>query len=305
MSEYDEYNDDNQSTSMHDRVRHVLPWVKFISRALPLLAVLMCVAYLISQRTALFPDSNTSANPPVAQTLAFPPQQPLTTKPAKPTNTTTGKKPVASKTGSSSTGTSITPGNASSTATGTAETTAARPTNSSTTGTGGSASTINPTDKPAKKIDWKKTEITGPIEGAYVAVFLSRKAVTLVVGKEYARVYYHANFSPAVKPGNYRVLEHKLLNGAMTIILSYPSTEDAAKALAAGTITRAQYDAIISAHKQQKSPPFNIRLKGPLVIRESTASTPPKAALDIIISKQQIEELWIAIRKGTVVRIVN
>lgn len=168
-------------------------------------------------------------------------------------------------------------------------------------------------DTPA--IDWKNTPITGPVPGAQVAVFLSRRTMGLVHAQEYIRVYYHVAYSrdvsaPKLKAddlhtpqGTYRILAHELDGSVMTLVLNYPNAADAQRALAAGVIDRATHDRIVAADRAGGVPPWNtpmggsIRIRGEREVRGVTEG-------DLLIRRADMEELWMAVEKGTVVRIL-
>lgn len=171
-----------------------------------------------------------------------------------------------------------------------------------------------------QKVDWSKTKITGPIPGAYIAIFVSKRIVALIKDNQYVRVYYYAK-TPAVASapktarndrkapiGDYYITKHDLQGKVMTLILSYPSPADAAKALARGSITQQQKTAIEQAYSTRSAPPPTTALGGPVRIRGAgSANTADKFSTgsNISIAPAQMEELWLATRKGTAVRIVQ
>jgi len=66
------------------------------------------------------------------------------------------------------------------------------------------ASAASPT-----KIDWKNTEITGEIPGAYLVIYQQRQVLGICVKSEYVRVYYNVTLPGELKPGDYRFKQRK------------------------------------------------------------------------------------------------
>lgn len=171
-------------------------------------------------------------------------------------------------------------------------------------------------DEPDReRIDWANTPITGPVPDVQVAVFLSRRTMGLVHGGAYIRAYHHLAHARDVSApklhaddhrtpqGSYRILAHQLDGAVMTLVLNYPNAADARRGLEAGLIDRATHDRIVEADRAGRAPPWDTPLGGPVRItgdREQRGVTEG----DLSIRKADMEELWLAVHKGTPVRIL-
>ncbi len=156
--------------------------------------------------------------------------------------------------------------------------------------------------KKPEKIDWKNTEIVSSVPGAYAALFRSRAALGLCVGREYIRVYKNVATPETTPVGDYRILARETENGAPVLILNYPTTADARKALAAGRIEQGVMDRIQQAALGDVAPPFDTPLGGPLRLIVAGQAGPPNA-IDVTLRKAELEELARALKVGSTVRI--
>lgn len=168
--------------------------------------------------------------------------------------------------------------------------------------------------KPALPPDWKTAPITRVIPGAYVVVYLSRRAVGLVVDGQYVRAYHNvglpADFSAPrqgadgrVPIGDYFVVSHDLPQGQMKLRLSYPAPADAARMLAAGKISRQEHDAIVAAAKAKKVPESLSPVFGPPAYIAAGNRPGLVTRGDIAIGNREMDELWAAVADGAVVMI--
>ena len=178
------------------------------------------------------------------------------------------------------------------------------------------AATASARNTPANNapIDWKNTPITRAVPGAYIVVYLSRRAVGLVVNGQYIRTYFNAGVPTDVRHprtgddgrapiGDSRIVSHDLPHGQMKLRLSFPSPADAARALKAGKITADEYRRIETAAQAQKTPArLNPFFGKPVYISgDNRKGLVTKG--DIAIAPQEMLELWTAVADGTVVMI--
>ncbi len=312
-----------------------LELLRLIMRGLPLLLVVAILVTLMIKRNSLFPESSYPDNPPQVSSIGFGKPEPVKpekpekavtpVKPATPTetatvnsnNTTTAANTATSnKPAATSTTLPASPVTAAASSTKTTPATSTTPAATNSPATTGTAS-ANPA---THKDDWSKKKITGPIEGAYIVVFLSRRIVALVKDQQYVRAYYYAKIpSGSATPksarndkrapqGDYFIVKHELQGKIMNLIINYPSPADAAKALAAKSITAAQSNLINQAAQNKSMPPMTTPLGGPVKIRgagSANQADPWSSGSNISIAPEQLEELWLATRKGTPVRIVK
>jgi murein L,D-transpeptidase YafK len=85
--------------------------------------------------------------------------------------------------------------------------------------------------------------------------------------------------------------------------LSYPDPQDAARGLKGGLITRGEYRAILSAHRQRRQPPWETRLGGAIGIHGGGAEADWTLGC-IAVENSEIEELFAVLPLGTPVRIL-
>jgi len=88
----------------------------------------------------------------------------------------------------------------------------------------------------------------------------------------------------------------------LSLGLTYPNEEDAARGLADGLITRAQHDAIVYAVRRGAQPPWNTPLGGEIMIHGDGAGRDWTLGC-IALYDDDIRELYPAIPVGTVVEI--
>lgn len=149
----------------------------------------------------------------------------------------------------------------------------------------------------------------------YLVVFLSKGILGAINGNKYEYTYYNINLPKDISKGkskkgdmlapigDYYILQHDLRGNKMYLTINYPNSKDAAKALKAGTISQAEYKAIVDAQKNSALPPFNTPLGGPVVIRGD--GVPGKnTAGNIGISPDAMKNIWEFAKKGTPIRIL-
>lgn len=182
---------------------------------------------------------------------------------------------------------------------------------SSGTAAGTTGTTASSTSSGAK--EETKSPITGPIDNAYVVVFLSRKIVALCVGKEYIRVWRSAGVpadttrgkmrhNDGLAPiGDYYVCARKSPEGQLPkVLLSYPSARDAKLARQARIIDDATL-ARIEAVKFPDRPPLDTAMGGAVI--EGTFAAGAATTGNITLSAADMKELYLATKIGTPVRI--
>lgn len=159
----------------------------------------------------------------------------------------------------------------------------------------------------------KKAPITGKIPGAYLVVYLSRRAVGLVVNGQYVRTYYHAALPADLTAragadgrapvGDYFVVSHDTQRGVQKLRLNYPSPADAAKMLAAGKISKAEYQGIADAAKAKKLPARLNPVFGAAAYISGDGIPDGTTRGDIAVTAKEMRELWTALADGAAVMI--
>jgi len=332
-----------------DRLRATLRGIRTLLRAAPLVLVLLLLAHLLTERKGFFPDNSPIGSPPEAEYLAFPPEKPalgkgeVTTEKVlvahenQPGADKTGraKKPGKEKTEAAKPGTIAATGGK--TPDGGAQNPpvaggAGKPVAGGTTtpvpdGTQAGKTVAPTTEKTAvaagqtagtiNKPQLSKQEISGPVEGGYIVIYLSRRFLGLVANQQYVRAYYNISvpenltepksdkYDNRAPVGDYYVCAHEVQGNVMTLVLNYPSPADAGTAFKSGKIAKGDYDLLIKAAQQKFAPPFNTPLGGPILIRGDGGGNKKIHGSDIGITPAEMEELWLATRKGTPVRILK
>jgi murein L,D-transpeptidase YafK len=88
----------------------------------------------------------------------------------------------------------------------------------------------------------------------------------------------------------------------LSLGLSYPAPADAAPALATGTITKAQHDAIARAHRNRTTPPWNTPLGGEIFIHGKGSGSDWTLGC-IALDDADMKELFATVANGTAVEI--
>lgn len=88
----------------------------------------------------------------------------------------------------------------------------------------------------------------------------------------------------------------------LSLGISYPNIEDAERGLRAKIITRAQYDAIVTAIKRKAMPPQNTRLGGDIYIHGNGAGSDGTWGC-VALENDEMKELFDALAVGTNVTI--
>jgi murein L,D-transpeptidase YafK len=88
----------------------------------------------------------------------------------------------------------------------------------------------------------------------------------------------------------------------LSLGLSYPNEEDAARGFGSGLISRADRDRIVSALRRRGVPPWNTRLGGEIFIHGHGSSSDWTLGC-VALENEEMRELFFAVPKGTPVRI--
>lgn len=103
--------------------------------------------------------------------------------------------------------------------------------------------------------------------------------------------------------GDYRIVQKNPKSQFyLSLGLDYPSVADAKRGLDAKLITRAQYNAIVAAHKRQAMPPQGTALGGEIYIHGTSTESDWTWGC-IALEKDAIKELYDLLPIGTPVRI--
>ena len=88
----------------------------------------------------------------------------------------------------------------------------------------------------------------------------------------------------------------------LSLGVSYPNAEDAARGLRDGLITKAQHDAIVEAHRKKAAPPQYTKLGGLIYIHGHGAKSDWTLGC-VALENEDIKELYDAVPLGTPVTI--
>jgi murein L,D-transpeptidase YafK len=88
----------------------------------------------------------------------------------------------------------------------------------------------------------------------------------------------------------------------LSLGVSYPNVEDAERGLRDGLITKAQYDAIVAAHRRKGAPPQNTNLGGLIYIHGHGAGSDWTLGC-VALENEDMKELFDSVSVGTPVTI--
>ena len=88
----------------------------------------------------------------------------------------------------------------------------------------------------------------------------------------------------------------------LSLGLSYPTPADAARGLREGLVTQAQHDAILAAHKNRTTPPWNTALGGEVFIHGNGSGSDWTLGC-VALDDADMDELYALVGKGTPVEI--
>lgn len=157
---------------------------------------------------------------------------------------------------------------------------------------------------------WPQTPITDP----HIVVYKSARKLELYSGKSLLRSYrVGLGFSPVIdkkREGDgatpegefYVFVKNSKSAYYLSLGISYPNAEDAARGLRDGLITKAQHDAIVNAIKKKKAPPQYTKLGGLIYIHGHGASRDWTWGC-VALENHEMKELYDAVSVGTPVTI--
>lgn len=153
-----------------------------------------------------------------------------------------------------------------------------------------------------------------PIHDPHIVVYKGARKLELYSGKNLLRTYrVGLGFSPvadkkregdgATPEGEFYVFVKNSKSAYyLSLGISYPNAEDAARGLRDGLITKAQHDAIVDAIKKKKAPPQYTKLGGLIYIHGHGASSDWTWGC-VALENNDMKELYDAVSVGTPVTI--
>lgn len=162
---------------------------------------------------------------------------------------------------------------------------------------------------------WPQTPIPqSPITAPHIVVYKRARKLELYSGKTLVRSYrVGLGFSPvadkkregdgATPEGEFYVfVKNSKSSYYLSLGISYPNAEDAARGLRDGLITKAQHDAILEAIKKKKAPPQYTKLGGLIYIHGNGAGSDWTWGC-VALENKDMKELYDAVSVGTPVTI--
>jgi murein L,D-transpeptidase YafK len=159
-----------------------------------------------------------------------------------------------------------------------------------------------------------KKPLPDPIKAPRIVVVKSERRLMLYSGGELLRTYaVGLGFSPEgdkIRQGDGRTPEGEFYVCSkndkskyyLSLGLSYPNEEDAARGLSAGLIGRADRDRIVSAIRARRVPPWNTPLGGEIFIHGHGSASDWTLGC-VALENEEMRELFFAVPRGTPVRI--
>jgi len=153
-----------------------------------------------------------------------------------------------------------------------------------------------------------------PINDPHIVVYKRARKLELYSGKTLQRTYrVGLGFSPfadkkregdgATPEGDFYVFVKNSKSAYyLSLGISYPNVEDAARGLRDGLITKAQHDSIVEAIKKKKAPPQYTKLGGLIYIHGHGAGSDWTWGC-VALENQDMKELYDAVSVGTPVTI--
>ena len=154
----------------------------------------------------------------------------------------------------------------------------------------------------------------GPINDPHIVVYKGARKLELYSGKTLLRTYkVGLGFSPvadkkregdgATPEGEFYVFVKNSKSAYyLSLGISYPNAEDAARGLRDGLITKAQHDTILDAIKKKKAPPQYTKLGGLIYIHGHGAGSDWTWGC-VALENTDMKELYDAVNVGTRVTI--
>lgn len=153
-----------------------------------------------------------------------------------------------------------------------------------------------------------------PINDPHIVVYKRARKLELYSGKTLQHTYrVGLGFSPvadkkregdgATPEGDFYVFVKNSKSAYyLSLGISYPNAEDAARGLRDGLITKAQHDTIVDAIKKKKAPPQYTKLGGLIYIHGNGASRDWTWGC-VALENKDMKELYDAVSVGTPVTI--
>lgn len=162
-------------------------------------------------------------------------------------------------------------------------------------------------------LQWQ-TPLVSPVEKPHIVVYKSARKLEFYSDKKLLRTYrVGLGFSPVAdkaKEGDgatpegefYVFVKNNKSAYYLSLGVSYPNAEDAARGLRDGLITKAQHDAIIEAIRKKKAPPQYTKLGG-LIYIHGNGSKSDWTWGCVALEDADMKELFDAVTVGTPVTI--
>jgi murein L,D-transpeptidase YafK len=167
---------------------------------------------------------------------------------------------------------------------------------------------------PAPETSPQKAALKLPLKDPRIVVFKSKRRLELYSGRTLVRTYkVGLGLNPvpdkvgqgdrATPEGEFYLFTKNAKSAFyLSLGISYPNLEDAARGLRAGMISRAQYDAIVRANKRKAAPPQNTALGGDIYIHGNGSSSDWTWGC-VALENDEMKELFDAVAVGTPVTI--
>ena len=153
-----------------------------------------------------------------------------------------------------------------------------------------------------------------PIDKPRIVVYKKERKLELYSGEKLVRTYkVGLGFSPvadkqregdgATPEGDFYVfVKNNKSAYYLSLGVSYPNVEDAERGLRDGLITRAQYNAIVDAHRRKVAPPQYTNLGGLIYIHGNGAGSDWTWGC-VALENEHMKELFDSVSVGTPVKI--
>jgi murein L,D-transpeptidase YafK len=159
-----------------------------------------------------------------------------------------------------------------------------------------------------------QSRVSLPVEKPRIVVYKSERKLEFYSDQTLLRTYrIGLGFSPvadkqregdgATPEGEFYVfVKNNKSAYYLSLGVSYPNAEDAARGLRDGLITKAQHDAIVEAHRKKTAPPQYTKLGGLIYIHGHGATSDWTLGC-VALENEDMKELYDAVPLGTPVTI--
>jgi len=159
-----------------------------------------------------------------------------------------------------------------------------------------------------------QSRVSLPVEKPLIVVYKSERKLEFYSDQTLLRTYrIGLGFSPvadkqregdgATPEGEFYVsVKNNKSAYYLSLGVSYPNAEDAARGLRDGLITKAQHDAIVEAHRKKTAPPQYTKLGGLIYIHGHGAKSDWTLGC-VALENEDMKELYDAVPLGTPVTI--